>query len=130
MENQRIGQTKVLYNAECPVCSLEIDHYARISDKRNLSLGFHDLNNRDELTVWGLDEETAAKRLHVLKDNQLYSGIPAFLVLWREMPGYRHLARVVSLPGIYRLAVWSYDYVLAPALFRWHKHRSRRPKAS
>lgn len=122
--------TKVLYNADCPVCSLEIDHYARISETHKLPVAFSNLNEPAALAQWGLDADTAARRLHVQKDGQLYSGIPAFLILWREMPGYRHLARIVNLPGVYRLSVWVYDYALAPLLFQWHIRRIRKSGTS
>lgn len=119
-------KTTVLYNAACPVCSYEIDHYAAYSAKADLPIGFDDLNEADALARWGLDADTAARRLHVLKDGQLLSGIPAFIALWREMPRYNWLARVVSLPGIYRLACWSYDLALAPLIYRWHLRRVKR----
>jgi hypothetical protein len=56
----------------------------------------------------------------------LTSGIPAFLVLWAQMPKYRWLAKTVSLPGVKQIASVIYDYVLAPAIYRWHIHRLRR----
>ena len=130
MTHQAPAKTQVLYNADCPVCSLEIEHYARISKANKLAVVFDDLNAPQNLARWGLDVETAAKRLHVKKDGTVYSGIPAFLVLWREMPGYRYLARLVNLPGVYRLSVWTYDRVLAPLLFRWHKRRLKRARPS
>ena len=123
-------QTKVLYNADCPVCSFEIDHYARISQKHDLLVGFDNLNNPDCLRDWGIDESTAAKRLHVRKGQTVFGGIPAFLELWREMPGYCWLAKIVGLPGIYQLSVGTYDHVLAPALYRWHMRRVRRAENS
>lgn len=118
-------ETKVLYNANCPVCSFEINHYARYSQAQDLPLRFDDLNTA-ELDAWGLDADTAARRLYVQKGGQQYSGIPAFILLWQDMPRYHWLARLVSLPGIHRLAVWGYDYVLAPVIYRWHLRRLRR----
>ena len=71
-----------------------------------------------------MDADTAARRLHVRKDGIVLSGIPAFIALWQEIPRYRWLARIVSLPGIHRLAVWTYDGILAPALYAWHRRRT------
>lgn len=120
--------TRVLYNAECPVCSFEIGHYARYAEGRALPLRFDDLNTAD-LARWGLDADQAARRLHVLKDGVLLSGIPAFLALWAEMPRYRWLGRIVGLPGLRQAAVFAYDRVLAPVIYRWHRSRiaRRRP---
>ena len=67
-----------------------------------------------------------AKRLHVRENGQVYSGIPAFVLLWQDMPRYRLLARVVSWPIVRPVAVFLYDWVLAPMLYRWHLARGRR----
>ena len=85
---------------------------------------------RGRITVvraqWGLDADTAARRLYVLHKGRLTSGIPAFLVLWAEMPRYHWLARIVGLPGIMQVASAAYDCVLAPVIYRWHLRRLRR----
>ena len=108
-------ETKILYNADCPVCRFEIDHYASYSADRGLALRFDDLNSCD-LNSWGLSSDQAAKRLYVRKSGQLYSGIPAFLVLWQDMPRYRFLARLIGLPIIKQATSAIYDYVLAPII--------------
>ncbi|MCP4820697.1 MAG: DUF393 domain-containing protein, partial [Shimia sp.] len=77
--------TRVLFNADCPICNAEICHYQAYSDGQNLDISFDDLNS-DALENWGVDADTAARRLHVVHNGQLFAGIPAFLVLWQEMP--------------------------------------------
>ncbi|MBZ8119402.1 DUF393 domain-containing protein [Roseovarius sp. LXJ103] len=117
--------TRVLYNGDCPVCSYEIGHYAAYSGREGLPIRFEDLNTA-ELHDWGLTPDLAARRLYLLKDGQIYSGIPAFIVLWRDMPRYRWLARVVAVSGVHWAASFTYDYVLAPLIYRWHRRRQRR----
>lgn len=126
MENS--PKTSVLFNANCPVCNFEIQHYAQYAVANDLPIRFDDLNSgaRDQ---WGLDADTAARRLYVLHEGRLTSGIPAFLVLWAQMPRYRWLARVVGLPGIRQVASAAYDYVLAPVIYRWHLRRLRQQTA-
>ncbi len=126
MENS--PKTSVLFNANCPVCNFEIQHYAQYAVANDLPIRFDDLNSgaRDQ---WGLDADTAARRLYVLHEGRLTSGIPAFLVLWAQMPRYRWLARVVGLPGIRQVASAAYDYVLAPIIYRWHLRRLRQQTA-
>ena len=119
------SDTRVLYNANCPVCSFEIGHYARYADRSGLPIRFDDLNT-DARALWGLDSDTAARRLYVLHDGVLTSGIPAFLVLWAQMPRYRTLGRIVGLPGIKQIAIAAYDHVLAPLIYRWHLRRVRK----
>ncbi|MCR9126608.1 MAG: DUF393 domain-containing protein [Rhodobacteraceae bacterium] len=115
--------TRVLYNDACPVCRREIRHYDSYARARSLPLRFEDLNEGD-LRDWGVDPDQAARRLHVLHNGTVHAGIPAFLVLWREMPRYRWLARVVALPGLRQGASLVYDRILAPMLYRWHLRRS------
>ena len=118
-------KTSVLFNANCPVCNFEIQHYAQYAVANDLPIRFDDLNSgaRDQ---WGFDADTAARRLYVLHEGRLTSGIAAFLVLWAQMPRYRWLARVVGLPGIRQVASAAYDHVLAPVIYRWHLRRLRR----
>jgi predicted DCC family thiol-disulfide oxidoreductase YuxK len=126
MENN--PKTAVLYNANCPVCNFEIKHYARYSGDNDLPIQFDDLNS-DALAQWGIDADTAARRLYVLHDGALTSGIPAFLVLWAQMPKYRRLGQIVGLPGVKQIASVLYDYVLAPVIYRWHLRRLRKKAA-
>jgi predicted DCC family thiol-disulfide oxidoreductase YuxK len=126
MENSH--KTSVLFNATCPVCNFEITHYARYAVANDLPIRFDDLNS-DALGQWGLDADTAARRLYVLHEGTLTSGIPAFLVLWAQMPRYRWLARIVGFPGIIQIASFTYDHLLAPAIYRWHLRRLRRRNA-
>lgn len=122
-------ETSVLYNADCPVCSYEINHYARYSRGKALPIRFDDLNDTARLSAWNLDADTAARRLYVLKNGQLLAGIPAFIALWQAMPRYRWMARAVRLPGIFHIACGLYDYLLAPAIYRWHLLRMRNKTA-
>ena len=118
-------ETKVLYNAQCPVCRFEIDHYRSYAQKSDLAIRFDDLNS-DALSAWDISSDQAARRLYVEHKGQLYSGIPAFIMLWREMPRYRILGRIVDLPAIHWIACKVYDLALAPAIYRWHLYRQRR----
>ena len=120
-----MSDTRVLYNDQCPVCSFEINHYATYAKRNGLPIRFDDLNGPDR-EAWGIDADTAARRLYVLRDGELYDGIPAFLELWREMPRYHWLARVVGLPGVRRVAAIGYDHILAPLIYRWHLRRKAR----
>lgn len=116
--------TRVLYNHDCPVCRAEITHYADYAGREGLAIGFDDLN-RVDLGMWGVSADQAAQRLHVVQNGQVLSGIPAFIALWRQMPRYRWIARMVALPGIRQAATLVYDHILAPWLYRAHLRRQR-----
>ena len=120
-----MADTKVLYNDQCPVCSFEINHYVAYARKEGLPIRFDDLNG-PALSDWGIDADTAARRLYVEHEGELLGGVPGFIVLWQQMPRYRWLARVVALPGIRQIASLAYDWVLAPAIYRWHLARLRK----
>ncbi|MFB9148678.1 thiol-disulfide oxidoreductase DCC family protein [Roseovarius ramblicola] len=117
--------TDVLYNARCPVCRAEIEHYRACSEARGLAVSFHDLNTRD-LADWGIDADAAARRLHVRQGGQVLSGVDAFVALWRALPRYRWLARIVALPGLRHAAHFVYERVLAPRLYARHVARMHR----
>ena len=119
-------KTEVLYNDTCPICSREVGHYERLTQKAGAAVAYDPLNQTDTLLTWGVDSEAAAKRLHVRKEGQIYSGIPAFVVLWREIPQFLWLARLINLPGVHGLACAIYDCVLAPALYSLHRRRAKR----
>jgi len=126
MENS--PKTAVLYNASCPICNFEIQHYARYAGKTGLPIRFDDLHTQAR-TAWGLDADTAAQRLYVLHEGTVSSGIPAFRVLWAQMPRYRGLAWFVGLPGVFYIACALYDHVLAPIIYRLHLRRLRKKTA-
>ena len=122
-----MSKLTVLYNDQCPVCSLEIGHYRGISLKRQLPLAFEPISEQgDMLTQTGLSVEQAKQRLHVrLPSGEVVVGVDAFLAIWKTLPGYRILGRLIAVPGIYHLSCWVYDRCLAPLLFALDQRRTR-----
>ncbi|MEO0358304.1 MAG: DUF393 domain-containing protein [Pseudomonadota bacterium] len=114
--------TRILYNGSCPICRREISAYARYAKTHDLPLDFQDMGQTD-LNDWGVTADQAARRIHVIKDGQLYDGIPAFALVWDDMPRFRWLAKAVRWPGVSWLASATYDLVLAPALYAMHRRR-------
>jgi len=120
--------TTVIYNASCPICSREIEGYRRYAEARALPLRFQDMDEAD-LAAWGLTPQDAARRLHVVRGGRLLAGVEAFVALWREMPRFRWLARLVSAPLVRPLAEALYERVLGPLLYRMHRRRVARRTA-
>ena len=112
----------VIYNGQCPICAPEVRSYQRQARAAGADLDFADLNEMD-LSRYDLTEDQAAKRLHVVQDGQLISGVDAFLVIWRKLPRTKWLARVVDRPVLRPVAGWVYNRILAPVLFAMHKRR-------
>ena len=119
--------TRILFNADCPVCNAEICHYRDYAARRGIQLGFDDLNTVDPET-YGITRDQAAKRLYVLHDGEIISGIPAFLIIWSLLPRYRWLGKLVNLPLIRHIAIFVYDWILAPGLF-WFDQRLQKRTA-
>jgi predicted DCC family thiol-disulfide oxidoreductase YuxK len=121
----------VVYNGSCPICSREIAGYRRLAARHGVALGWLDAAAPDAaLAPLGLDPDRAARRLHVLEDGRLLAGVEAFLALWRRLPGWRHLARLVALPGLRGPAELVYEGLLAPALHAWHRRRLSRHRSA
>lgn len=116
-----MDDTRILYNDTCPVCRFEIEAYRR--QAAGLPLRFDPLT---EAHRYGLTPDEAARRLHVLKDGRLLSGIEAFRAIWASLPRTRWLARLTGLPVIRPVLAVLYDRIAAPVLYRAHLRRQRR----
>jgi predicted DCC family thiol-disulfide oxidoreductase YuxK len=106
----------LFYDGGCPLCRREIAHYRRLD--RDGAVEWVDLlDDPQRLRQAGLDTRQAMARLHVIDvDGRLISGVRGFVAIWRRLPYYRHLARVVTglgllhpLDGAYgRFAAWRF----------------------
>jgi predicted DCC family thiol-disulfide oxidoreductase YuxK len=112
--------TCILYNDTCPLCRAEIDAYRR--QATGLPLRFDPLT---EAHLYGLTPDQAARRLHVIENGQLLSGLDAFRALWAQLPRTRWLARLTGLPVIRPVLAFVYDRLAAPLLYRAHLRRQR-----
>jgi predicted DCC family thiol-disulfide oxidoreductase YuxK len=115
----------VIFNNTCPICAREVGHYRRAAERAGAPIGFHGLDDA-EVTACGLDRDAAARRFHVRRDGKLLSGVDAFIALWQELPRWRWLARIVSLPLVRPLSVLAYDHAAAPLLYAMHRRREAR----
>ena len=118
-------KTRILFNADCPICNAEICHYRDYAARLGIAMGFDDLNQIDP-ALYGVARIDAAKRLHVLHEGSVISGVPAFVVIWQQLPRYQWLAKIVSLPIVHFLSNLIYDFVLAPILYAAYLRRERR----
>ncbi|MDU8910067.1 DUF393 domain-containing protein [Aestuariicoccus sp. MJ-SS9] len=123
-----MSEMTVIYNDTCPICAREVMGYKRSTARAGLDVAYSGLSE-GELERFGLTPRDAARRFHVMQGGQLYSGVPAFALLWERMPRWRWLARFVRLPGVATVARLVYDHIAAPALFAMHRRRERLGKA-
>ena len=117
-------QLDVIYNDTCPICSREVNMYAKTTADDE-TVVYHGLSQCD-LARFGLTEETSAREFHVLYKGELVSGLAAFALLWERMPRLRWAAWLVRRPVLGKLLEWIYQRILAPALYAMHLRRQRR----
>ena len=115
--------TRILYNDTCPLCRFEVDHYRAAALRDGAPLRFDRLQ---DAASWGLTPDQAARRLHVLRDGNLLSGLEAFRAIWESLPRWRWLARVTGWPVLRPLVTLLYDRIAAPLLYCAHLRRQRR----
>lgn len=114
--NRPATRTTMFYDGSCPLCRREVAHYRRLD--RSGRVHWLDIAaDPTPLQAHGVSPEQAMRRLHALDaDGRLVSGAWAFAAIWRELPGYRWLARLVTalhllplMDAVYRrFARWRY----------------------
>ena len=116
MKDYNVPYTRVLFNGDCKICSKEICVYQTYGAGRELPIDFKDINAID-LAPFGLTRNETARQLHVIKNYELFKGVKAFVVLWNEMPRYRFLAKIFSLPWVTDVAQFFYYHIIARYLY-------------
>jgi len=95
------------FDGLCPLCSKEVAHYSRLSDKVERSTGtrpvdFVDVSTEDPsvellFSAFGVTSADALLRLHVIdKDGTLRTGIRGFGVVWSALPYWKLLGFLVK----------------------------------
>jgi predicted DCC family thiol-disulfide oxidoreductase YuxK len=108
------AQTVVYFDGSCPLCSMEIGIYRRAADlTAGCSISFVDVSPISSSPAADLDRATAMSRFYLrAPDGTLQSGAPAFVALWRTLPGWRLLARLCDGRRRLRILNWIYDRFL------------------
>ena len=108
---------KGYYNNSCKICRTEINHYKKINNTIKWVDVITDINVISETNK---SKKELIRRLHIKRDNRVYIGIDAFLLVWREIPRYRILAKIISLPVIYHTGWLIYELF---AIFLYYKNK-------
>jgi predicted DCC family thiol-disulfide oxidoreductase YuxK len=94
----------VFYDGACPVCSREVAFYRDKAGAEELC--WVDVSREAPAD---LDRQAALARIHArLPDGRLVSGAAAFAEVWRRVPGFRWLGRLVAWGPVTPLAEAGY----------------------
>ena len=115
----------IMYDTSCPVCDLEMKRYCRGARRQGFTWRLDDIAERPEMmSRYLLDVPTARERVYVVTDDgTVTSGMEALLTIWNSLPGWRWLALLLSQPPLRLVANATYDFVLAPLIYRWGERR-------
>ncbi|MBS3996804.1 MAG: DUF393 domain-containing protein [Hydrogenophaga sp.] len=96
MPNAAESKPTLYYDGGCPVCSREIALYQRQAGADQVA--WVDVSRCDAAELGeGLSREAAMARLHLRgPDGSLVSGAAAFTGLWRTLPGWSWLGRLLG----------------------------------
>ena len=108
----------VFYDGGCPLCRREIAHYQKLQGAD--SLEWLDITkNRDRLVGYGLTDDEAMARFHVLDAaGRWQTGVWGFIELWSHLPAYRWLAHLLRRSRLLPLLDRAYARF---ARWRWRR---------
>ena len=111
---------KVYFNNSCKICKSEIDLYKK---EQINEINWIDIsNNRQAKIETKKDFKELLRRLHVEKDGKIFSGAKAFLLVWKNIPKYKFLYKIFSLPIIFQIFSIGYETI---AFFLYLKNKKQ-----
>ena len=111
---------KVYYNNSCKICKAEIDLYKK---EKIDQINWIDITNNQSAKIeTNKDYKQLLRRLHVEKNGKIFSGAKAFLLVWKNIPKYRILYSIFSLPIIFQIFSVVYEIV---AFFLFLKNKKQ-----
>ena len=111
---------KVFFNNSCKICKTEIDLYKK---ENIVEIDWIDITNNDSAELeTSKDKKQLLRRLHVKDGDKIIQGAAAFLVVWKKIPKYRILYRILKLPIIFNLFSLFYEVI---AFFLYLKNKKQ-----
>ncbi len=114
----------VFFDGGCPLCRREVGLYQRLST--GLPVKWLDVSQENVPLPAGLSISNALARFHVLvthsgRQPALLSGAQAFSALWKEIPGWKLMGKISSLPIVSSALEFAYVSFLKirPRIQRW-----------
>ena len=96
--SSKLPKLTVYFDGSCALCRAEIGYYGR-HDTGGVLCSV-DVSKTGTATPEGIRREQAMERFYVLaSDGRVLSGAAAFVEVWRQLPGWRWVARATAFPG-------------------------------
>jgi predicted DCC family thiol-disulfide oxidoreductase YuxK len=94
----------VFYDGKCGLCRREIAYYKRIAPEGILL--WQDITvDASMLENLGIAYKDGLKLLHAQDiQGKMHVGVDAFLLIWRHIPRWRILGKIVAIPFVYLFA--------------------------
>ena len=111
---------KVYFNNSCKICKAEIDLYKK---ERISEINWVDITNNKQAKIETKKNfKELLRRLHVEKNGEIFSGAKAFLLVWKNIPKYKFLYKIFSLPIIFQIFSVGYEII---AFFLYLKNKKQ-----
>jgi predicted DCC family thiol-disulfide oxidoreductase YuxK len=117
--DKKSTEIQIFYNSACPVCDAGIS--AQKDKMVACAIQWRDVHadakSCDEVSA---DLEFVRERLHAIDENgNVKVGIDAFELIWKHSPKEYWKARLIALPIIKPLSIFTYN-IFAKFLYRWN----------
>lgn len=99
----------VFYDGSCPLCRKEIAHYRKLNPLKPIN--WSDISHQQSvLAQYAIAYDDAMRVLHVLdSQGRVVTGAAAFMCIWQALPGYQHLAKLITCLRVAPLLEWGYQ---------------------
>ena len=108
------------FNNSCKICRTEINLYKKQKIK---NIEWVDITDNETAEIeTQKDAKSLLRRLHIKDGENIIEGAEAFLLIWKNIPKYRFLYKVLKKPIIFNLFSFFYEIV---AFFLFLKNKNQ-----
>ena len=108
------------FNNSCKICQTEINLYKKQNIK---NIEWVDITDNETAEIeTKKDAKSLLRRLHIKDGENIIEGAEAFLLIWKNIPKYRFLYKVLKKPIIFNIFSFFYEIV---AFFLFLKNKNQ-----
>jgi len=110
----------VYFNNSCKICRTEINLYKKQNIK---DIEWVDITDNETAEIeTQKDAKSLLRRLHIKDGANIIDGAEAFLLIWKNIPKYRFLYKILKKPIIFNIFSFFYEIV---AFFLFLKNKDQ-----